>query len=272
MSRVVFLYERSSLDRGEIRAVDAFTPWIRAQSVLDVRGGDLVIARHYAWPWPRRLDEDLARIGARALNTARDYDYCNDPMRWSADLAGLTPETWEDFSRLPERGPFFLKGPKADKGRLDRCRAETREDAIALRRELQNDSGLRGETIVARRFVPLEILGDGMGGVPPAVEFRVFVLDGRVVSRGFYWPPEDCDRPPPSPDVIPEAFLQSAIGLVGAVDGRAPRWYALDVARTAAGDWIVVEINDGQRSGLSENDPSALYAAMAKSLSASEAP
>ena len=37
-------------------------------------------------------------------------------------------------------------------------------------------------------------------------------------------------------------------------------------ARTAAGGWIVVELNDGQRSGLSENDPRELYAAMARGL------
>lgn len=263
---VVFLCETSLLDPGELAAVKAVTPWMPEVSILGVRAGDLVIARHYAWPWPKRLDRDLALVGARALNNARDYDYCNTPSRWAADLGDLTPQTWEDFSALPERGPFFLKGPKADKGRWDRCYAETRADAIALRSELQRDSGLRGETIVARRYVPLERLGDGLGGVPPAVEFRVFVLDGQVVSRGFYWPPDDCERPPPSADVIPEAFLRQAIARVGSVDGRPPRWYALDVARTEAGDWIVVEINDGQRSGLSENDPRELYAAMARVL------
>lgn len=261
--RVVFLHEPSLLDPRELDAVRAVTPWVPATSILDVRAGDLVVARHYAWPWPKRLDADLARIGARGLNTARDYDYCDTPSRWSADLGELTPETWEDFSALPERGPFFLKGAKADKGRWDRCFAETRADAIALRSALWQDSGRRGETIVARRYVPLERLGDGLGGVPPAVEFRVFVVDGEVVSRGFYWPPEDCDRPPPSIDVIPEMFLQRAIERVGSVDGRAPRWYALDVARTQAGSWIVVELNDGQRSGLAGNDPFALYAAMA---------
>jgi hypothetical protein len=266
--RIVFLYERSMLDTGELDAVRTATPWMPMESILGVRAGDLVIARHYTWPWPRRLDRDLAAIGAHALNAARDYDYCDNPMRWATDLGDLTPETWEDFSLLPDRGPFFLKGPKADKGRWDRCYAETRAEAITLRRELQRDTGMRGEHIVARRYVPLERLGDGLGGVPPAVEFRLFVLDGRVVSRGFYWPPDDCETPPPSPEVIPEAFVERAIARVGSVDGRAPRWYALDVARTTTGDWVVVEINDGQRSGLSENDPRALYAAMAASLAA----
>lgn len=41
---------------------------------------------------------------------------------------------------------------------------------------------------------------------------------------------------------------------------------ALDVARTAAGDWIVIEINDGQRAGLSEVLAGDLYPAMDRVL------
>lgn len=33
----------------------------------------------------------------------------------------------------------------------------------------------------------------------------------------------------------------------------------IDVAQTESGDWIVIELNDGQMSGLSENNPEILY-------------
>jgi len=36
-------------------------------------------------------------------------------------------------------------------------------------------------------------------------------------------------------------------------------FYVLDIAQTAFGNWILIEINDGQMSGLSENDPDRLY-------------
>jgi hypothetical protein len=31
------------------------------------------------------------------------------------------------------------------------------------------------------------------------------------------------------------------------------------VAKTQSGEWIVIELNDGQMAGLSDNDPSVLY-------------
>jgi hypothetical protein len=33
----------------------------------------------------------------------------------------------------------------------------------------------------------------------------------------------------------------------------------MDIAKTQSGEWIVIELNDGQMSGLSENDPNVLY-------------
>jgi hypothetical protein len=36
-------------------------------------------------------------------------------------------------------------------------------------------------------------------------------------------------------------------------------FFAIDVAKTESGDWIVIEINDGQMSGLSMIDPKQFY-------------
>jgi hypothetical protein len=45
-----------------------------------------------------------------------------------------------------------------------------------------------------------------------------------------------------------------------------PTYYVIDVAKTAAGKWILIELNDGQMSGLSDNDPDVLYSNLKKSL------
>lgn len=260
---VLFLHRPEVLDDGELDAVRA-VGWRAATSVLDVSAGDLVIARHYAWPWPKQLDRDVAARGGVLLNSARAYAYAANPLSWSADLAELTPRTWEDFSQLPAEGEYILKGAKADKGRWSRMYARGRAAAIALRSDLQCDSGMRAETIVARAYVPLRVIGDGMGGCPIADEHRVFVLDGEVVARGAYWPVEDCTTPPTPSAEIPSAFLRDAVSRVNG----CLRWYALDVARTATGGWIAIEVNDGQRSGLSEVPALDLYRAMAERLRA----
>ena len=255
--RVLFLHRAEVLDEGELEAVRA-VGWCAATSVLDVAPGDLVIARHYAWPWPKQFEADVVRAGARLLNDTRAYHYAANPLAWSADLGDMTPATWEDFSQLPEGGEYILKGARADKGRWSRMHARGRAGAIALRSELQADTGMRAETIVARAYVPLRVLGDGFGGCPIADEHRVFVVDGEVVARGAYWPAGDCTTAPTPSAEIPESFLREATARIGA----RIRWYALDVARTAAGDWIVIEVNDGQRSGLSEVPALELYRAM----------
>ena len=233
------------------------------QSVLAVCPNDLVIARHFAWPWPERLDANVCELGGEVLNNARAYRYAENPIAWSSDLGDLTPRTWEHFEELPEGKSFILKGAKADKGRWDRMFAADRRAASELRSELWRDSGMRGQTIVAREYVPLERLGENIGGLPVSTEFRVFVCDGQEISRGFYWPIGDCGIQPPDPSEIPAAFLAEAICRV------APRirFFALDVARAADGHWLVIEVNDGQRSGMSNNDPAAVYAGLARVLS-----
>jgi hypothetical protein len=40
----------------------------------------------------------------------------------------------------------------------------------------------------------------------------------------------------------------------------------LDIAETEKGDWILIEMNDAQMSGLSMNDPQMLYKRLAQFL------
>ena len=260
--RVLFLHDPAILDPGELDAIKAHTSWIPGESILDVQQGDLVIARHTMWPWPKRVDRDVKRMGGTLLNGLRSYVYADSPLSWGFDLVTMTPHTHVDFSGLPDGRSFILKGKKADKSSWKRMFAQDATAARALLVELHRDPMFAGQDIVAREYVPLERLSWDGQSCPVSLEYRVFVLDGVVVSKEFYWIAEDLDVKPPSADIIPEAFLAEAISRL---DG-AIRWYTLDVARTAAGDWIVIEISDGQRAGLSENDPVTLYRNMAEVL------
>lgn len=263
--RVLFLHDPKLLDPGELEAVREHTPWVLAESVLDVMPGDLVIARHTVWPWPRRVERDVVRQGGVLLNSARAYAYANSPASWSYDLGDLTPRTWTDLSQLPNGPSFIVKGAKADKSRWDRMFASDSNAARSLMAELSRETASRGEELVAREYVPLERLGGLRGACPVSTEFRVFVLDGEVLAGGFYWDPADCDRLPPSWETVPQAFLHKAIARLE--DNGCPlRYYVLDVARTAVGDWVVIEMNDGQRAGLSTIDPGTLYERAARVL------
>lgn len=263
--RVLFLHDPKLLDPGELEAVRDHTPWAVGESVLDVRAGDLVIARHTVWPWPRRVARDIARQGGELLNGTSAYVYADTPVSWSYDLGDLTPRTWTDFSRLPAAAAFIVKGAKADKSRWDRMFARNAYAARELMAELARETASRGEELVAREYVPLERLGGTPGGCPVCTEFRIFIADGEVLAAGFYWDPADCERAPPPPEEIPPEFVRAALDRLEE-NGCPLRYYALDVARKADGGWMVVEVNDGQRSGLSTVDPVALYGRLATVL------
>ena len=95
-------------------------------------------------------------------------------------------------------------------------------------------------------------------------EYRFFVLDGEVLCGGFYWSSYADDiTEPVSPDFVPEEFLFEVVERVR----ELARFIVIDIARTEEGNWIVVELNDGQQSGLCGIAPNDLYQNLARALS-----
>lgn len=266
--RIVFLHRPDVLDEGELDAAEKH--FTLATSRLDVRPGDVVIARHFAWPHPRELFGDLKRLGAKAVNGLRGHAYAADLLSWSADLGDLAPLSTDHFERLPEVGPYILKGEKADKGRWDRMFAATATDAMRVRSALMVDSGMRGQAIVARQYVDLRSLGASPipGACPPSVEYRVWMWRHTLLSAALYWPMDDCDPAllamAPAPSEIPSDFIQSAASRVAdRVD-----FYTLDVGIDTKGRWWVIEVSDGLRAGMCHNDPATVYGALAAEMAA----
>lgn len=237
---------------------------------VDVTHDTLVIARHAAWPWPEELDDDLRAKRSRALNDARAYRWCDDPREWCEVLGDLTPPAWEEFARLPNSPTgYILRGAKADKSRWSRMYAASAQQARDLAAELRYDTGLGlgggPVPIVARPYVPLEPVGEMVGGVPMAMEFRLFVLLGDIVAHTFYWPLDDEEEHERlTREFVVPHVAREAIERIEEF-GRVP-FYALDIARAADGRWIVVEVNDGQRAGLQGIPPSRFYGEMRRCL------
>ena len=113
--------------------------------------------------------------------------------------------------------------------------------------ELQDDD-LQGG-LVFREFVELQPVGTHLkSGMPLTLEYRLFVFDQRVISVSPYW---DADYGPASPPI--EFFLP----LLSQV--QSP-FFSCDVARRTIGEWIIVELGDGQVAGLPEQcDVPAFY-------------
>lgn len=231
--------------------------------------GSLVIGRYSCLPYYKELEADLAYSHSALVNTYRQHRYIADLANWYQDLEGLTPKTWFHLHEIPE-GEFVLKGETNSKKFQwgTHMFASSRAAAGEVYSRLQADGLVGEQRVCIREYVPLRTftIDAGGRGLPITEEYRFFVLDGHVLSGGFYWSShyELAEDPTNGidPDNVPREFLADVCARVGA----NARFYVVDVARTADGKWIVVELNDGQMSGLSENNPEVLYSALSARL------
>jgi hypothetical protein len=107
--------------------------------------------------------------------------------------------------------------------------------------ELQ-DSDLN-EGIVFRAFVDLEELTNhSASGMPLTKEFRVFIKYGKIMSVFKYWD---------------EGDYQNVLPLIETFEAIIPKinsnFFTMDIAKQKNGDWIIVELGDGQVAGLADN-------------------
>lgn len=97
--------------------------------------------------------------------------------------------------------------------------------------------------IVIREFIQLEQLGaHPISGMPLSNEYRLFFLNHKLIECTEYWDEAVYQREIPA--------LNSFIELASGVDSR---FFTMDIARTTNGEWKVIEVGDGQVSGLSSH-------------------
>jgi hypothetical protein len=242
-------------------------------SRLKASPGDLVIARFSALPFYKEQESDYLDLGAKMINSHSQHQYIADLGNWYYDLQGMTPYTWRNLQDIPEKGPFILKGETNSKKFLWKTHmyASNKEEAIQVYGRLTQDSLLQYQQIYIRQYIPLEKLDDGLQGLQISREYRFFFYKDKLLSGGFYWSShvEDIqDRGIKiDPSEVPQEFLQKVMWKILTTEiCDPPDYYVIDVAKTESGEWIVVELNDGQMSGLSENNPDTLYGNLKQAL------
>lgn len=263
--RLVVLYRACNNlrdDSLERQAIDD-AGLVYLTSRIKIQAGDLVIGRYSCVPFYKELAEDIQATGAELINSWRQHSYIADLQNWVFDLGELTPMTWSRLEDLPEEGPFVLKGGvNSRKGQWNtHMFARNKREAIEVHGKLSDDGLIGQQPIYIRQYLPLVSYGTSVGGCPLSKEFRFFVCDGEILTGGFYW--SNQVENPPSPEEVPKDFLKKAIEILSS----KVRFFVLDVAQTQSGDWIVIEVNDGQQSGLSENSPKVLYTELQRVLS-----
>lgn len=266
MRHVVLYRSCNSLaeDTAEIDALKS-AGFVHLTNRTLIQPGDLVIARYSAIPFYRELESDLKEIGATLINSYQQHQYVADLQNYVADLRELTPTTWSRLEDVPDEGSFILKGAtNSRKGQWKtHCFAENKAAAIQVHGRLSDDGLIGQQNIYIRRYVPLYQYGLDVQGMPVTKEFRFFIFRGKILSGGFYWSSQlDLLENVPSVQEVDESFLNTAIDRIK----DRVNFVVMDVALTADNKEICIELNDGQMSGLSENDPNVLYSNLKKEL------
>lgn len=259
----VILMRSSLAEENEFSTASKYLPTYRQRS--QVPENSLVLGRYSVLPFYKELEDDLTENGSRLINSHRQHRWIADLREWYTDFEGITPKTWFELCDLPEKGPFVLKGETNSKKFQwnTHMYAEDRRQAGEVYRRLTQDGIIGDQNIYIREYVPLMKLADGLNGLQICEEYRFFILDRQVLSGAFYWSShiDDLTEVPKAANV-PREFLEEVLGRLGS----NARFVVVDIARKADGGWIVVEVNDGQMSGPSENNLDELYSNMKKVL------
>lgn len=265
----VILYRggRECMDEEELEAASEHFDMVPSR--MNIGKDHLVIGRYSVLPFYRELEHDIQFLGSRMINTYAQHLYVADLQNWVADLGSYTPKTWSSLEGLPSNMAFVLKGATNSKKFQWKTHmfAEDKAAACDVYGRLCEDGLISQQQIYIREYVPLTTYFNDVVGLPVTKEFRFFVYDEKIISGGYYWSShadvlEERAGGVPSIDEVPLAFLRAVIKKIG----KKVMFYALDVAEAAGGGWIVIELNDGQMSGLSMNDPHLLYAQLAERL------
>lgn len=262
----VILFRKCTEAEQEIKsAAKYFSSYANRSAVPE---NSLVIGRYSVLPYYEELVCDLTTKQSRLINSYSQHRYLADVGNWYRDIYAYTPKTWTHLDAVPNYAyPIIIKGRTNSKKFLwdTHMYAANKQEAAAVISRLFVDPTIGDQQLYFRKYVRLKQFMSGLRGLPVTKEFRVFVLDGQVLTRAFYWSNYVDDiisegHPASSidPNEVPADFLRNVISCIG----NNARFYTIDVAQMIGGGWIVIELNDGQMSGLSMTDPDELYKSM----------
>jgi hypothetical protein len=211
--------------------------------------------------------------GVRLLNNPEAYRHCHYLPDSYSKIESSTPRSvWISMADHPTIGqimdtlkPFgaapiivkdYVKSRKHEWN--EACFIPSASDSQAVERivarfiELQEDD--LNEGLVFREYIEFEPLAKhAKSGMPLTKEYRLFFLDGESILVTQYWDQGDYR------EVLPpvQHFTEIAKQIKS-------RFFTMDVAKRKDGDWMIVELGDGQVAGMPDNaDVEQFYSALA---------
>lgn len=222
------------------------------------------------------LYDALSKRNINLINSPSEYKHCHYLPESYSLIENHTPATISvklnsDFSidetmrRLGVFGDKSLVLKDYVKSRKHEWReacfipsASNREDVERVVNrflELQGDD--LNEGLVFREFVEFQPLAThSKSKMPLTKEFRLFFLDGELLDYFEYWDEGDYSESRPPENIFAEVARKIK-----------SRFFTMDIAQRTGGEWLIVELGDGQVAGLPDNaDVAKFYQALRNEL------
>ena len=219
----------------------------------------LVIPRYSCLPFYEELERELSLKNCKLINSYSEHSYIAE-MSYYHDIDHLTPRTWFNvgYATVPYcSNGWVVKGKTNSRKHKwnSHMFASNRDDLKLVSERLYDDILINDQGLIFREYIPLRKIEEGINGLPFTNEWRFFFYMDNELSHGFYW--SNCS-PNNKIKYINKKGKEIAHEAAKIIKDHV-LFFVIDVAETENGDWIVIEVNDGQMSGLSENDPSNFY-------------
>jgi hypothetical protein len=221
--------------------------------------GSLVVPRYTVQPYNlETYYGELKSLELTPINSIAQHNIVADIRNWYPLLKSFTPKTWfsHEFSQInPLDGPFVVRGiEKSRKDNWDsKMYATHKRAAIEIVADLYQDTGPGFSDCVIREYIPLKHYGTGVNGMPITQEYRVFIFKNQIQYYAPYWCNYtellDLEEMLAPAEVTSLLDFVKTVMYVSELDLKV-NWFSIDVAKTAKNCWVVIEVNDGQRSGV----------------------
>ena len=233
----------------------------------DIKG--LTIYR--GWMMSLNMYENFYKLlferGIQLINTPKEYAKYHLLPGWYKDFESSTPfSIWseskniEDALKLTDglEGAFIIKDyVKSRKHEwYDACFIKDIRDKENTERVINNFINRQGSNleggVVLRKFESLKSIGNHKdSGMPISEEYRIFVFKGEILIADNYW--NDSGELNITEDEY--TLIESIISKIES------SFITIDFARKNDGNLIIMEMGDGQVSGLQQMDEYEFYGA-----------
>jgi len=245
------LFRPDQTNEEELQIVKNIFPTITYRS--EIQKDDLIIGRYSVLPYYKELEVDVNNLGGKLINSYEQYKWIAD-FQWYEALEQYTFKTYFQPNILPE-GKFVVKGKTNSKKQMwdTMMFAENKKQAIEIGWKLMQDPLICQQGVIYREYEPLITYEIGINGMRFTNEWRFFFYQESILTYAYYWGiAEKTDHK------LSEKALNFA-KKIASIAKKYTNFYVVDIAQKENGEWILVELNDGQMSGLSENKAKVLY-------------